>query len=117
MTRILFATDSVHAAAAGVDYLDSRDLDPDADAVVALAVHPDRPRDAGDALNVVQARLAGLIARREQRAGEPGPAVLAVASEADVDEILLSFDGTPATDDGPTSRILAGADRPVVVLP
>ena len=116
MTRFLLATDSVHATAAGCDYLVDR-TDGD-DAVIALTVlegaDPERERDAADALNVATVRLPGATetARRE---GTPAPAILEAARERDADEIVLV-----ATDSGgPSSTVravLADAERPVVVV-
>jgi nucleotide-binding universal stress UspA family protein len=116
MTRFLLASDSVHATAAGCDYLVDR-TDGD-DAVVALTVlegvDPERERDAADALNVATVRLPGTTetARPE---GKPAPAILEAARERDVDEIVLVAAGSGGP--GSTVRaVLADADRPVVVV-
>jgi nucleotide-binding universal stress UspA family protein len=115
VTRFLLATDSVHATAAGCDYLADR-IDGD-DAVVALTVlestGPERERDAADALNVATVRLPGQTetARRE---GTPAPAILEAARERDADEIVLV-----AAESGVSSTVravLTDADRPVVVV-
>jgi len=116
VTRYLLATDSVHATAAGCDYLGDR-LDDD-DAVIALTVlagaTTERERDAADALNVATVRLPGAVetARRE---GTPAPAILDAAGERDVDELLLVAPASGGV--GSTIRsVLADADRPVVVV-
>ena len=56
--RYLVATDSVHTTAAACDYLEPR-LEDD-DFVSVVSVPGTDERDAEDALNVVNARLAGL---------------------------------------------------------
>ncbi|GAB3685402.1 hypothetical protein GCM10028857_15860 [Salinarchaeum chitinilyticum] len=129
--RYLAAVDTVHTAAALCDYLDERA--DGADEVVAVAVHepsdgdadPDAPadeRDGQEALNVIGVRLALPDVETVQRRGDAATELLAVASERDVDEIVLgrragtpaaSADGLGATADA----VLADADRPVVVLP
>jgi len=115
VTRVLLATDSVHATAAGCDYLADR-IGPD-DEVIALTVLesaiPDHERDAADALNVATVRLRTVETIR--REGDPAPAILEAASEHDADEIALV---AAETGIGSTIRsVLAGADRPVVVVP
>jgi nucleotide-binding universal stress UspA family protein len=116
VTRFLLATDSVHATAAGCDYLSGR-LEDD-DQVVALTVLDGEgeatERDAADALNVATVRLPG-AARTERREGDPAPAILEAAREHDADEIVLV-----APDSGAPGRTIraaiADADRPVVVV-
>jgi nucleotide-binding universal stress UspA family protein len=116
VTRFLLATDSVHATAAGCDYLAGR-LTGD-DAVIALTVleggEAASERDAADALNVATVRLRTVETIR--REGDPAPAILEAAGEHDADEIVLV--APESGDVGSTIRsVLAGADRPVVVVP
>jgi len=119
VTTYLLATDSVHATAAGCDYLGER-LDP-GDSVLALAVVEgeekavggEEARDVADALNVAEVRLPGAV-EIEQREGDPADAILAAAAEHDVDEIVLVADESGA---GSTiGAVSAGADRPVRVV-
>lgn len=116
MTRFLLATDSVHATAAGCDYLEER-LDTD-DTVIALTVLEDdgteSERDAADALNVATVRLPGAT-RTERRAGNPTATILDVAAKREVEEIVLVATGTGEV--GSTIRnVLAAADQPVVIV-
>ncbi|MFB6295586.1 MAG: universal stress protein [Halobacteriales archaeon] len=119
MTTYLLATDSVHATAAGCDYLGGR-LDP-GDSVLALAVVEDggnavggeEARDVADALNVAEVRLSGAV-ETERREGDPADAILAAAAEHAVDEIVLVDDESGA---GSTiEAVREGADRPVRVV-
>jgi hypothetical protein len=114
VTRFLLATDSVHATAAGCDYLADR-LTGD-DAVTALTVleggEAASERDAADALNVATVRLPGAV-ETERREGDPAPVILDAAR--DVDEIVLVAPESGAV--GSTiGAVLEGADRPVIVL-
>jgi nucleotide-binding universal stress UspA family protein len=116
VTQFLLATDSVHATAAGCDYLVDR-TDGD-DTVIALTVlegaDPERERDAADALNVATVRLPG-VTETARREGPPAPAILETARERDADEIVLVAAESGAV--GATIRaVLANADRPVVVV-
>ena len=119
MVTVLVATASVHTTAAACDYFDGR-LGVD-DSVVVLSVVDDTTdeRDAGDALNVAGARLP--TAETVRRAGDPAEEILAVAADSDADEILVGTRrGVPGTGTGlgnTAQRVVAGADRPVVVLP
>jgi len=115
VTTFLLATDSVHATAAGCDYLVDR-VGTD-DTVIALTVHEgggaDAERDAADALNVATVRLSGAV-ETERREGDPAGAILDAARDHDVDEIVLV---APSGGAGSTLRgVLGGADRPVVVV-
>jgi nucleotide-binding universal stress UspA family protein len=115
VTRVLLATDSVHATAAGCDYLADR-IGAD-DEVIALTVLesaiPDHECDAADALNVATVRLRTVETIR--REGDPAPAILEAASEHDADEIALVAAEAGV---GSTIRsVLADADRPVVIVP
>jgi len=116
MTTVLLATDSVHATAAGCDYLADR-IGPD-DGVIALTVLEadgvDAERDAADALNVATVRLPGVV-ETERREGDAAAAILRVAAERETDEIVLV--ALESGDVGSTIRaVLADADRPVVVV-
>lgn len=120
MTRFLLATDSVHTTAAACDYLEGR-LD-DGDAVLALSVLASGPddRDAGDALNVASARLAGRASvETEVREGDPVDEIVDVAGA--VDEVVVGTRGGrpgAAADLGATARsVLARAPVPTVVVP
>ena len=122
MTRFLLATDSVHTTAAACDYLADR-LSAD-DVVTALAVvEPGASdRDAGDALNVANARLAGLATVETTGVeGDPAEAILAAAAGGDVDEVIVgSRSGAPGAADelGDTARaVLARIEVPAVVVP
>jgi hypothetical protein len=115
VTQFLLATDSVHATAAGCDYLAGR-LTGD-DAVIALTVleggEAASERDAADALNVATVRLPG-AAETARREGDPAPAIIEVAGNRDVDEIVLVAPESGAV--GSTiGAVLEGADRSVVV--
>ena len=118
MTAFLLATDSVHATAAGCDYLGGR-LDPD-DSVMALAVvegaDDAEARDVADALNVVDVRLSGAV-DAERREGDPAEAILAAATEHDVEEIVLVSSVESSGTGSTIQAVLADADRPVVVVP
>jgi hypothetical protein len=100
-------------------------------------------RDAADAVNVASVRLAGIEAdvRTVEREGAPAAEILACAEAIGADEVLLAAHGGPLgaggdADLGPegavapdtetdaaessavgatAGRVLAGADRPVVV--
>ena len=115
MTRFLLATDSVHATAAGCDYLGDR-IGED-DAVIVLTVLEDdgseRERDAADALNVATVRLPGAV-ETERREGDPVETILD-AARGGADEIVLVAAGTDGV--GSTTRaVLGAADRPVIVV-
>lgn len=107
-------------AAAACDYLASR-VSPD-DAVWVVTVVEDDGRDGADALNVARGRLAGhATVETATRRGEPGPEILAVADEADADELVIGArSGAPGSSAGVGStarHVLGNADRPVVVVP
>lgn len=120
MTRYLVATASVHVTAAAADYLSER-LEPDDDVIVVGATEPTAPaRDVHDAANVARARLAGAAPTVDVREGAPIDAVRAAITEHDPDVVLVGPNA--GTEDaaglGSTAReLLAGADRPVVVVP
>lgn len=122
MTTVLLATASVHTTAAACDYLGPR-IGPEDSVVVLTVLEPGMPeRDAGDAANVARTRLVEPAVETLVREGEPGEAILAVATERDVDEVVLGATrGDPgAAGDPPGSTVravLAATDRPVVVLP
>ncbi|WP_226007238.1 universal stress protein [Natrinema salinisoli] len=122
--QYLAGTDSVHTTAAICDYLVDR-AGPD-DTVTVIAVEsPDDPtarRDGEEALNVAPVRLATVgEVETELRTGTPAEALREAAAASDVDEIVI---GTHSGDPDATRtlgstarRVLADADRPVVVVP
>ena len=120
--RYLVATDSVHTTAAACDYLEER-LEA-GDAVSVVTVPDVGDRDAADALNVANARLAGRAEVETERLaadGDPASAILAAANDRDADVLLVGpHAGTPNA--GPAlgstaRRVVEGADVPVVVVP
>ena len=120
----LVGTDSVHTTAAICDYLDGRVTADDAVTVVAVAPsdEPTARRDAEEALNVATVRLAAVGGvETERRSGTPADALRVAATECDVDEIVVGTHGgdpdTTQTVGSSTRRLLAAADRPVVVVP
>lgn len=123
MTRFLVATDSVHMTAAACDYLQER-VDAD-DEVVVVAVSEEADgeseRDAADAANVAQVRLATADVVVDTRKGDPGPEIEAAVDAHDADELVIgSPSGEPGTDRrvGSTAQsLVANADVPVVVVP
>jgi nucleotide-binding universal stress UspA family protein len=116
MTRFLLATNSVHATAAGCDYIDDR-LEAE-DTVIALTVpetgETEGARDAADALNVATVRLPGAV-ETDRREGDPATVISEAAGDHGVDEIILV---APESDTvGSTTRaVLESADRPVVIV-
>lgn len=110
---------------------ESDDSDPADDAPAGATPAPgsDAGRDGREALNVTSVRLAGVDVATELRRGDPAEALLAAAAEHDVDEVVLGAGaGVPDATDAPESTaadgrgstvtsVLAGAARPVVVLP
>lgn len=120
MTRFLLATDSVHTTAAACDYLVGR-LDAGDEVLALSVVEPGSDdRDAGDALNVATARLAGVATvELETTEGSPVEAILDAATDAD-ELVLGARSGRPGTDVdlGSTARgVLARAAVPAVVVP
>ncbi|WP_340098482.1 universal stress protein [Salinibaculum salinum] len=122
MTRYLVATASVHTTAAACDYLQSR-VDSD-DEVLVLAVREPAldNRDLGDAANVARTRLVAPNVETLTREGNPVEEISAVATERDVDVLVVGpRRGDPETSgDAPgstTRALLANSTRPVVVLP
>jgi len=126
--KFLAAVDTVHTAAAVSDYLGDRAGAEDE--VVFVAVYDDGEtsgtaddleRDRREALNVATVRLAVPTVETVERRGSPAEEILAVAADRNVDEILLGIrSGTPEAGDGlgsTAAAVLAGGDRPVVVLP
>lgn len=122
MTRVLVATASVHTTAAACDHLAGR-LGENDEVIVLTVAEPDlAARDAGDAANVARARLVGPRVAAVTREGEPTATIRKVATERDVDEIVIgSHGGDPERAGkvpGSTAQALLGsADRPVVVVP
>ena len=122
MTRFLLATDSVHTTAAACDYLIDRLADGDEVYAVAVDAGEGDARDAGDALNVVATRLAGLASVETTRAeGDVADAILAAADEVEAAELVLGArGGAPGTDaelGGTVRAVLARASIPAVVVP
>lgn len=121
MTRFLLATDSVHTTAALCDYLDGRLSGQDVVDVVAVTGEALDERDAADALNVAGVRLGAVgTVEPANRSGDPPAEIRAHAAEVGAEEILVGVrasdveNGTIGTT---TRRVLADADRPVVVVP
>ena len=121
MTTFVVPTDSVHTAAAICDYLiDRLDGDDTVHAVTSLsgdsATAADR-RDGEDARNAVFARLGGVATVETHRLDSgttPAEDIHAVAAELGADEIVLGAGGSSGS---VTERVVADADRPVVVVP
>lgn len=120
--RYLVATDSVHTTAAACDYLQERLEEGD---VVSVVTVPDvDDRDAGDALNVANARLVGVAdvdIERLPSEDDPASAILAAANERNADVLVVGAHGG-APEAGPAlggtaRRVIEGADVPVVVVP
>ena len=121
MTTYLVATASVHVTAAAADYLLDR-LDPATDSVIVVGVEePDAPaRDVDDAANVARSRLAAAMPEIAMRTGDPTEELLAAIDERDPDEVIVGAHRGTADSSGVGStaqRLLAAADRPVVVVP
>jgi len=122
MTHVLIATASVHTTAAACDYLGPR-LGPE-DTVSVLTV--DEPgvaaRDSGDAANVARTRLFEPTVETISREGDPREIIEEVATERDVDEVVVGpRRGDPEAageSPGSTVRALLAEPRvPVVVIP
>ncbi|MFA9416732.1 universal stress protein [Natrinema sp. HArc-T2] len=122
----LVGTDSVHTTAAICDYLDDRATGDDTVTVISVAPadDPTARRDADEALNVATVRLAAVgdveIDRRSG-SGTPADVLCEAATDCDADEIVIGThsgdpDATPEVGSS-TRRLLAVADRPVVVVP
>lgn len=116
MRTFLLAGGTVHAIAAGCDYLAER-VGPD-DRVIALSIRETATevteRDAADALNVADVRLSGSV---ETVRGKDGleTSIREIALEYDVDEIVLGVT-EQATIDG-TAVLSMDLDRPFVIVP
>lgn len=121
MTRVLVATASVHTTARACDYLLDR-LGPDDEAVVIGVAEPGLAgRDPGDAANVARTRLVEPSVETVTAEGDPAAVIRQVATERDVDEIVVgAARGDPETrGEAPGSTVralLADPPRPVVVL-
>ncbi len=120
----LVGTDSVHTTAAICDYLEERATTDNTVSVVAVAPadDPTARRDADEALNVATVRLAAVgDVETERRSGTPADVLCEAAVDCDADEIVIGAHGggPGATRDLGSSarRLLAAADRPVVVVP
>jgi len=119
VTRFLLATHSVHASAAGCDYLAER-AGPEDEVIVVAVREGETDRDAGDAANVAAVRLVEPDVRTLTREGDPAREILGVATAEEVDEILVGpHGGTPDEERlGETARDVAtSASVPVVVVP
>ena len=127
MTTVLVGTDSVHTTAAACDYLGPR---LDSDDTVYLCSIPDSQvseRDAGDAANVARTRLVEPVVEildfaTGAEADTVTTALLAVADEHDVDELVVGTrrGDTETAGESPGStvrQLLAETERPVVVVP
>ncbi len=122
MTRYLVATASVHTTAAACDYLQSR-VEPDDEVLVVAVREPALDdRDPGDATNVARTRLVAPTVETVAREGDPVEEIRAVATERDVDVLVVG----PRRGDHETSgdvpgrtlrALLAGSAWPVVVVP
>ncbi|WP_455449417.1 universal stress protein [Natrinema thermotolerans] len=122
--QYLVGTDSVHTTAAICDYLEERANGDDAVTVVAVAPadDPTARRDCEEALNVAPVRLAAAgEVETAVRTGEPVEELRDAATASAADELVVgAHSGDPdATRDlgSTTRRLLADADRPVVVVP
>ena len=122
MVRVLVATASVHTTAAACDYLVGR-LGGDDEVIVLTVAEPAlATRDAGDAANVARTRLVEPTVEAMTQEGEPADAIQEIATERDVDEVVIGPHGGDPVRAGepPGSTVLAllgSADRPVVVVP
>lgn len=121
MSRILLATASVHTTAAACDYL-SQVAGPD-DEVFVLTVDDGAvtERDRGDARNVARTRLVEPAVETMVGAGDPTAAIQSVASEHEVDLLVVgSRRGDPGVAGEPpgttVSRLLRESEQPVVVV-
>jgi nucleotide-binding universal stress UspA family protein len=117
---LLAATDSVHTSAAIADYLDHRP----AERVRVVTVG--ETRDGREALNAARVRLAGADVEEEVLSGDPADpeavasAIREAAAEHGADAILCgrgqwADDGTDPN--SVTGRLVATANRPVIVVP
>lgn len=120
----LVGTDSVHTTAAICDYLDDRATTDDAVTVVAVAPTDESTarRDADEALNVATVRLAAVgDVETQRRSGPPADVLCEAAAECDADEIVIGTHGgdpdATQTLGSSARRLLAAANRPVVVVP
>lgn len=116
MSTVLVASASVHTTAAACDFLGGR-LDGDDTVVVLGVAEPDlADRDPGDAANVARTRLVAPAVEAVTREGDPAKCIAAVADERDADEVVVG--ATRGEPPGSTVQaLLAGASRPVTVLP
>jgi nucleotide-binding universal stress UspA family protein len=117
---LLAATDSVHTSAAIADYLDRRP----ADRVRVVSVG--ETRDGREALNAARVRLVGTEVEEAVLSGDPADpeavasAIREAAAKHDADGIICgrgqwADDGTDPN--STTGRLIATADRPVIVVP
>jgi len=104
---VLVATRTVHESAAACDHLADRD---GVERVVGVGVAPaDDPvaaRDAGEALTVLEVRLAGLDVTTAVREGDAVAVVREAVAEHGVDEVVVAegfaeVDGLPSAVDTP----------------
>lgn len=116
MPTFVLKAETVHAAAAICDYLDTRALEEFDVWVVSRSETADR--DLADIENVLQVRLApsGDI-HTIHRQGEPGELIPEVASEIGADEIILPYERGSALPDEHISAIGANTDRPIILVP
>ena len=117
--QYLVVTDSVHATAAACDYLEAR-LETD-DTVTVVALAGEDTRDAGDALNVANARLVGVASVETERISDDDGIERLLELADGVDSVVLGRH-LGATDPdrslGSAAETVAGrATVPVVVVP
>jgi nucleotide-binding universal stress UspA family protein len=121
VSTYLVATASAETTTAACEYLLERLVD--GDEVFVLAVEePDVDRVADAAFREAQRRLSGVASVRTlRREGDPGQAIVALAREKSVDEIILGPRRDPAPGFqtiGTTARaVLNKVDIPVFVVP
>jgi nucleotide-binding universal stress UspA family protein len=117
--QYLVVTDSVHATAAACDYLEAR-LETD-DTVTVVALAGEDTRDAGDALNVANARLIGVASVETERISDDDgiERLLELADGADSVVLGRHLGVTdPDRSLGSAAETVAGrATVPVVVVP
>jgi nucleotide-binding universal stress UspA family protein len=121
VTHVLVPTASVHTTAAACDYLVDRLDSEDTVTVLTVETGDVAGRDAGDAANVARTRLFEPAVESLTRTGDPATAIREIATETDIDEIVLGpRRGDPAqAGDPPGSTVralLADPPAPVVVV-
>lgn len=118
-TRYLVATASERTTKAACEYLTERLADGDEVLVVTVAT-PGEAEASDVALDVAQARLAGLADVGTYRlSGTPAREIVGFARDREVDEIVVGASRSGAAGQiGSTTRsLLATVDVPVFVVP